>query len=344
MAIAFARMEFVKRSTGKNVVRKAAYIDRSTLEFEGTKFQSSQTFSWENKEKPAFRNIYLPKHVDHCYKDAKTLWNAVEKFENRKDSQVAIEIVLALPDDKSVSLEDKICLIERFVESNLTTKGYGVHASIHAPDKSHGRVSEQSGELEEAANHNWHCHLLITPRTFDDTGKTFLSKKIDHLFPSLRGASHFAFDGIKWGKVWTQVQNDFFEEKGLDLRVDFERIISQEHLGPVRMRGRKIYDKLEQEEIKTLENQGLCKNPALVLEKLTSTQSIFTIEDVNNFFHKHGSENEIECLLEEFWKNKEIVELYETSSDTESQPPEEKRKFSTTVVIEEEKKNHAFGG
>lgn len=33
MAIAFARLQLVKRSTGKNAVCKAAYIGRCSLEF-----------------------------------------------------------------------------------------------------------------------------------------------------------------------------------------------------------------------------------------------------------------------------------------------------------------------
>ena len=351
MAIAFARMEFVKRSAGKNVVCKAAYIDRCKLEFEGTNFQSPQTYSWAELEKPVFRNIYLPIHVDPSYKDAKTLWNAVEKFEKRKDSQVGLEIVLALPDDKSISIEDKICLIERFIEMHITSKGYAAHAVIHPPDKKHGRFSEISGLLEKA-DHNWHCHILITPRTFSEDGKTFNSKKLDHLFPTLRGATHFAFNGINWGKIWAQIQNDYFEEKGLNLRVDPPGIIPQEHNGPDRMRGKKIYAQLARGEEITLMNQELCKDPSLVLKMLTSTQSIFTFEDVENYFRKHAPETDINQLRDAFWKCQEIVELFPSQNlqpshlpqTSQNSPPSNTKKFSTHNIVEEEKKIMRLAG
>ncbi len=336
MAIAFARMEFIKRSKGKNAVCKAAYIERCTLEFEGTKFQAPEVYSWAKLEKPLFSNIYLPDHVDPSFKDVETLWNAVEKFEKRKDSQVGLEIVLALPDDKAISLEDKICLIERFINTHIISKGYGVHVVIHPPDKKHGRFSENSGELEKV-DHNWHCHLFITSRTFDITGKTFSSIKINDLVPSLRGATHFASNGIQWGKVWAHIQNDFFEEKGLNLRVDYEGVIPQDHLGPVRMRGREAYASLDKQEEKKLMNEELSKNPLRVLERLTSTRSVFSVEDVENYFRKHLSEKELPDVRQAFWNCKEIVELHqkEEVKKTSSELP---KKFSTVTIVEEEKK------
>lgn len=334
MALAFARMEFVKRSQGKNAVCKAAYIERCRLEFDGTKFQLPAVYSWAELEKPIFSHVYLPEHVDASYKDIKTLWNAVERFEKRKDSQVGLEIVLALPDDQCVSLNDKIILVERFVNTYLTSKGYVVQVAIHPPDKIHGRKSEVSGSLEKT-DHNWHCHLFITPRTFDKSGKAFSSTKIADLFPNVRGASHFAFNGVHWGKVWAQLQNDFFEEKGLNLRVDPEAVVSQEHLGAVRLRGRKIYAKLEQQEERHLRNQDACKDPERILEKLTSTSSVFTVEDVENYFRKHASEKEVQDVFQAFWLSKEIVELYSLHP---KESGESTRKFSTVTVIEEEKK------
>lgn len=331
MAIAFARLEFVRRTNGKNAVCKAAYLERSSLKFEGTTFGTAQVFDFSHLEKPVFSKVYLPGHVDAKFNDIKTLWNAVEKFEKRKDSQVGMDFVLALPDDKSISLEDKRHLMEKFLHEYFIDKWYGVHAVIHQPDKKNSRVSEENGKLEKV-DHNWHCHIFVTPRTFNEAGDNFSPKKLFDLLPSIRGASHYAIDAMKWGKIWTQIQNDFFEEKGLNLRVDHEGVVSQEHLGPVRMRGSKIYSVLEKQDQKIAMNQKLSMDASRVLEKLTEMKSVFTVEDAENYFRKHVSENDLEEVRKNFWKSPEIIELFKNGESQET------AKFSTVAVIEEEKK------
>ena len=37
-------------------------------------------------------------------------------------------------------------------------------------------------------------------------------------------------------EAWTKIQNDYFQEKGWNLRVDEKGIVGQMHLGPVRLR------------------------------------------------------------------------------------------------------------
>ncbi len=47
--------------------------------------------------------MLLPEGASESLRDAKALWNAAEAAENRKNSQVAREVVLALPANAEIS-------------------------------------------------------------------------------------------------------------------------------------------------------------------------------------------------------------------------------------------------
>ena len=212
MAIQFARCEYVSRSTGGNACRKAAYNERSSIQCERT----GETFSFEHKGEAAHHEVLLPEGANARFEDSSTLWNEAEWCERRKDSQVAKEFVLALPDDAQVTLEDRIELTRRFASSNFVEKGVAVQIDIHEPD---------------AEEKNWHAHLLVTTRRFAEDGETLSPKKANDLDPVVRGASHTVLEADLWGEIWRDVQNTYFEEKGYDIRVDPIAILSQETQG-----------------------------------------------------------------------------------------------------------------
>ena len=133
MAIGFGRLGFIQRSAGKNACAKSAYIGRERIHFYGTEFAEAKTYDWSHGEKIVYNEILLPKHVNKIYLSPEVLWNAVEAKENRINSQTALELVLALPDDKEVSIEDKIELIKSYVQENYIDKGLAAQITIHPP-------------------------------------------------------------------------------------------------------------------------------------------------------------------------------------------------------------------
>ena len=86
----------------------------------------------------------LPQGADLKFKNSTTLWNEAERCERRKDSQVVKELVIALPDDKQLTFEDRIELARRFAGTHFVDKGVAVQLDLHEPD------SEEK---------NWHAHL-----------------------------------------------------------------------------------------------------------------------------------------------------------------------------------------
>src|SRR4051812_35407253 len=141
MAIQFARIEIVGRSSGGNACCKGAYNARSIVKDQHT----NVTYNFKNRGDNVYHQILLPDYVDQKFKDTEVLMNEVERAEKRKDSQLLKDIVLALPDDKELDLKDRIEITRRLVAKREWVKnGLGVQIDIHEP------------HMQEK---NWHAHL-----------------------------------------------------------------------------------------------------------------------------------------------------------------------------------------
>lgn len=326
MAICYARLEFLKRTSGKNAVAKSAYNSRDKAHFEGNQLMAEKTYSWLGKEKPAYHQIMLPGHVDRAYLSAEFLWNAVEKAERKKNAVVGSEVVLALPDDDAITLEDKIQLTKTFVHQNFISKGFAAQIDIHSPENA---IANPEVAEEEKGSNNWHAHIQITPRRFLKDGKTFEKNKPRENVTELRGGR--VISGLNWGKLWTQHQNEYFEQKGLNLRVDPSGVVPQKHLGPCRMRGR-AFSLLSENDALIEFNQLESSDPQKILGKIIETKSVFSKEEVDLFFQKHVPTNKLEKAKEEFWALEEIVELFD------KQAQQKTHLYSTHTIIDEEAK------
>jgi Ti-type conjugative transfer relaxase TraA len=365
MAIGFARVEFVQRSNGKTACAKAAYNARTRIEFEGNCALDPDVYNWSLEEKPAEHAILLPEGVNPKFKDPQTLWNTAEAKERKVNSQVAMEVVLALPDDKMVTLEDRIFLTQSFVQTHFVDKGLAAQIDIHSPERKiqitrdnreqslfkgmKGNVLKQEGNLLTVQfdktrtivfdhqeftgfvekENNWHAHVLVTTRRFKANGLELEDHKARDLMP--RVCNGKVVSGPDWGKLWTDHQNQYFQDKGLNLRVDSLGIEPQEHLGPVRMRGR-AFDLLDEHSRLLDENATKSKNPSQILEKLTQRQSVFTNDDLERFLQKHLPFEDHDQIRKEFWEQKEVVLLVDKITG------EVTGKYSSQKVVEEEKR------
>ena len=365
MAIGFARLEFVKRSSGKTVCSKSAYNSKSKIEFEGNATLSPQTFDWSYKGVSFFHKVLLPSGAHEKFQSAQALWNAVEAKETRINSQVAMEVVLALPDDKAIDLNDRIKLTESFAKIHFIDKGLAAQIDIHAPERKIqitrdnreiGLFEGMCGDIlkEDPENltirfegskeisfnprefngfverdNNWHAHILITTRRFKANGLEFEDHKARDLVPRVnKGKVIF---GPDWGKLWTDHQNRYFEEKGLNLKVDSPGLQPQEHLGPVRMRGR-AFDLLQEHSRRLEENIERSKNPTEILKKLTERLSVFTKGDVEHFLQKHVPHESLSEVQEAFWRQKDLVPLVDKDTG------ELTSNYTSRLVLDEEKK------
>ncbi len=270
MAIQFARIEIVSRSKGGNACCKGAYNARTIIQDELTNIK----YDFSKRGDNVYHTILLPNHVSKKFKDPKILMNEVEKSEKRKNSQLLKDIVIALPDDKELTLEDRIAITHEIIEEMAWVKnGLGVQVDIHKPHK---------GEK------NWHAHLLLTTRKFSEDGKNLGAKAVDlnPQFKNTKGGKGFIIPEAEMIHEKAKgIIDRYFEKLGLDNRVDAIGAIAQQHIGPVRMRSL-INKTVEENELVKDANLKIIKEANSLLDHITKYQAIFSKKDVQHALQK----------------------------------------------------------
>jgi Ti-type conjugative transfer relaxase TraA len=282
MAIAFARARYLSRAAGGNAVRSAAYNAREAIQAERT----GEVFHFRHRDAPEHHEVLLPDGADPRFADCAVLWNAAEAAERRKDSQVAREIVLALPADRELTTADRIELARSFVEQHFVSKGLAVQLDVHAPHKERGEGEGAWAEGTGGDHTNWHAHLLITTRRVE--GDHFAATKARDLDPEVRraGARTLVTDAEAWGETWRAHQDRYFQEHGIEVRVDATAAHPGEHIGPVRMRKVDSPAALRAEVLRAA-NEAAAKDPAQVLAALTRNNATFTERELDCYLQKH---------------------------------------------------------
>ena len=74
-------------------------------------------------------------------------------------------------------------------------------------------------------------------------------------------------------------QNEFFKEQGFDLKVDLPGRITQEHIGPVRMRS-VMNEAVHRNDIRKESNIEYLNSGSKVLERVTDHVSVFNRKDL----------------------------------------------------------------
>ncbi|TAL01127.1 MAG: hypothetical protein EPO08_11470 [Rhodospirillaceae bacterium] len=268
MAIEFARVQYIKRSDGGNACRSSAYNERTDLKCDRT----GEKFYFKHRDPTLHHDVLLPEGAAEKFKDSAVLWNEAQAAEKRKDAQEAKELLLALPSNPGLGLEDWKALAEEFAREHFVSKGVAVQLDIHTP---------HDGEI------NVHAHMLITTRRIE--GDRFSEKKARDLDPEIRtmkGGQKAVTEADRWGVMWRDTQNRYFERMGLDIRVDDIGVYAQKHEGPVRMRTRPT-EADERAEATRAANEQAARDPAKLLETLTQRRATFTELDVERFIKKH---------------------------------------------------------
>lgn len=297
MAIAFARPEYVSRSNGSNACCKSAYNARIIIK----DASSNVTYNFSKRGDNAYHAILLPLGVDLKFTNPITFANEVEASEKRKDSQLYVEWVLALPKDENVSFELKQEMVYKFIRrKNWVSEGLGVQVDIHAP---------HDGEV------NWHAHLLVTTRRFLPNELGLESKKAVDLQPEVRFGKVQKTLEIDNNIFWRDVQNDLFKAHGLDNRVDLNGEVTQEHIGPIRMRS-SINQKQERNYERQIANLELLSSGARVLDRITNHTSVFSESDISRAVSCVPSPGRARILVSEVLFHESLEPLYDESGNS----------------------------
>ena len=134
--------------------------------------------------------------------DRQSLWNIVEKVENRKNSVLAREFEIAFPQE--LNAEQRQQLLDDLCKKIVERHNVIVDAVIHAP---HTR-----GGSDER---NYHAHILFTSRQLDkDTGEFSKNKFRD--FNKEKSSETVA----AWRKDFADLANHYLEKNNFDARID----------------------------------------------------------------------------------------------------------------------------
>ena len=213
MAIYHLSVKTVSRSNGRSATAAAAY--RAGVEI--TDERTGEIHDYRRKGGVESAAVILPSNVPEWAADRAALWNAAEQAETRKNSTVAREFEVALPDELSPAERER--LAHDFARELVERHGCAVDVAIHAPGK--------GGD-----NRNHHAHILLTTRRLGPEGFTEKTRELDDKKTGPQIVT-------QWRERFASLQNERLREAGIEARVDHRTLEAQgidreptRHLGP----------------------------------------------------------------------------------------------------------------
>ena len=203
MAIYHLRATMISRSQGRSATAAAAYRVAERIEDRRT----GLTFDYAARGGVDHTEILAPDHAPDWVRDRSELWNRVEESETRKNSQVAREVRVALPDE--LTHAQRVALVRDYAQAQFVDRGMVADIALHAP----GRVGDER---------NHHAHILLTTREIDAEGSVpgggFTTKNRDwNKVEVLEG----------WREAWARDSNTALERAGIEDRVDHRTLVAQ---------------------------------------------------------------------------------------------------------------------
>ena len=197
MAIYHLRATMISRSQGRSATAASAYRVAERIEDRRT----GLVFDYAARSGVDHTEILAPDHAPDWVRDRSELWNRVEESETRKNSQVAREVRVALPDE--LTHAQRVALVRDYAQAQFVDRGMVADIALHAP----GRAGDER---------NHHAHILLTTREVDTSG--FTSKNRDwNKVEVLEG----------WREAWARDSNAALERAGIEDRVDHRTLVAQ---------------------------------------------------------------------------------------------------------------------
>jgi hypothetical protein len=176
----------IGRNTGKqssrSVVFASAYRAGETLKFEREGVEADYSHRTGILEK----GILVPTNAPAWTTDRERLWNEVEAKENRRDAQLARELLVAFP--SQLTGGQRVEVLTEFLSSQVVSLGMVADYAIHAPS--------MNGD-----ERNHHAHVLLTMRPVDENG--FGKKAREWNSPDMLK---------RWREAWADTLNRTFEK------------------------------------------------------------------------------------------------------------------------------------
>ncbi|TCP07376.1 MobA/MobL family protein [Crenobacter luteus] len=213
MAIYHLSVKTISRSAGRSATAAAAY--RAGVEI--TDERTGEIHDYTRKGGVESAELVLPAGAPEWAADRAALWNAAEQAETRKNSTVAREFEVALPEELSPA--ERARLARDFARELVERHGCAADVAIHAPGK-------------EGDNRNHHAHILLSTRRLGPEGFTEKTRELDDQKTGSKLVT-------QWRERFAALTNERLRENGIEARVDHRTLEAQgiereptRHLGP----------------------------------------------------------------------------------------------------------------
>jgi ATP-dependent exoDNAse (exonuclease V), alpha subunit - helicase superfamily I member len=213
VAIFHLSVKTVSRSAGRSATAAAAY--RAGVKI--TDERTGEIHDYTRKGGVESADLVLPDGAPEWAADRVALWNAAEQAETRKNSTVAREFEIALPDELTAAERHRLAhdLAREIVERH----GCAADVAIHAPGA-------------DGDHRNHHAHILLSTRRLGPDGFTEKTRELDDQKTGPQLVT-------EWRERFASLQNERLRQAGIDARVDHRRLEAQgidreptRHLGP----------------------------------------------------------------------------------------------------------------
>jgi hypothetical protein len=213
VAIYHLSVKAFSRSAGRSATAAAAYRAAERIEDKRT----GEVHDYTHKGGVEDTELVLPAGAPAWAQDRAALWNAAEEAERRKNSTVAREFEIALPEELTAEQRRELALA--FAKELVERHGFAADVAIHQPSR-HGD------------DRNYHAHILVSTRQLAPEGFTQKTRELDDKVWGSYAVQH-------WRERFAELQNSALERHGHVERVDHRTLEAQGiereptvHLGP----------------------------------------------------------------------------------------------------------------
>ncbi len=278
MAIYHFTAKIIKRSEGRSVVKAAAYRHAAKMfdEYLG------ETHNYSSKQNVIHCEVMVPESSPQWVKSlavsseidsekthlaSETLWNKVELFEKRKDSQLAREFEFSLPIE--LNEDQNLALARSFIKDQFVQKGMIADFAIHWEDG------------------NPHVHVMLTMRELlaDGFGLKVVEWNKKEFLHSLRAQwANYANTHLKSHGFETKIDHRSFVDQGVDLQPSIHEGIGTKNMNE---RGIELERIAMNKEIRSQNYAHIHENPEALLHKMAQTQERFHAHHLAYEIHKY---------------------------------------------------------
>lgn len=231
MAIALLIARFLNRKPRRPMPGYLAYLGRRSTTHDGQRF----TYSHLSGDL-VYEAMLLPPGAPPDHAAPLAFARALDAAEppqipgtdRLRFPQTGLDLVLALPSDAELTLDEAIALARRLVAAVVGDLPVGAYLCLHDPAVRH----------PTRALRNRHAHVVIALRPYD--GGRLSRHKLRDLVARVRTAGRgegqdrrpvFVAEGVAWPDLWWGLQNRAFFELGLSTRVQPIAARPERHFG-----------------------------------------------------------------------------------------------------------------